>query len=762
VRQEVTVPAADAAYRPDDRRWSRRRGLTVLLVLAVALAPIAWIGLLRGTGAADGTLTIANSPPGWSAGGIRVAEVVGQPGDLRPGDVVVGMDGVPAGAWTSTPPGLRLRVGDHVAYQVLRDGRPDTVDVTLIDYPFAAKTVQHITGLMLLLLLLGVGAFVFLNRPADRAARVLLGLTGLAPLTSTTWPLGMQVFDLANGPRAWPLMLGDAATMVLWSTMLWFTLIFPEPRGGRGGRRMALVVFLLPAVLYGGYLAFTLPGHTDPLTRWQHLSSLSLASAPVFPFLIAGAVGWQFSAARDVETRRRLRWVFGSMVLTVGLYVGLGQLPDRLVGHPLVPWDWVAVFFAPFPVVLGFAILRYRLFDIQVILRRSLVYATLTVALAAVYVVVVGTLDQLSTGLGNLAPLLATAVVTVSFQPLRVRLQRLVSHLMFGDRDDPYLALSHLGAQLESSAAVDSVLDATVTTLAETLRLSYAGIELVRGDALVLVADIGTPTSHAARVALVHRGEEVGMLVLDAGPSREPFGPADRHLLDGLARQIAMTAQNVELTARLRQSLGQVVSAREEERRRLRRDIHDGIGPMLASASIHVDLVRRFLRRDPDQAATVLTTLAQTQQTLITDLHRLVDGLRPPVLDHLGLVAALRQRSTQFAADGRLEVTVDADGDIEPLPAAVEVAALHIVLESLTNVVRHANARRCGVRLRREPASLRIDIDDDGRGLPTAYRAGVGLASIRERAAQLGGTASITAGTGGGTSVHAVLPLPPA
>lgn len=756
VPDETAVVDTPAPVAPTPR-WRTWHGVA-LIVIAV-LVGVGWIMGARAFTVADGTMTFPSAPP-WSSAGVVVAEVAGQPGDLRVGDQVVAIDGVQLTDWVAARPDRTFRVGERVVYQVVRDGATIPVEVTLVPYPLREKVAAHVTALPLMVLMLIVGSFVFLSRPFDRAARTLFGLSAILPLTSTAWPLGTQVIDLANGPRVWPFVIGDTVTVLVWATLLYFTLLFPQARGVDAHRPWSVAaVFLLPFALHAGYLAVTLPGSSGALERLGRLVPVSLGSAQVVPFLIAGVLGWQYVAARDPEARRRLRWVFATMGVIVVLYEGLGQLPDRLLDHPLVPWDWVPIFFAPFPVVLGAAILRYRLFDIQIILRRSLVYGTLTVLLVGLYVGCITLFRSLTESPNSVAPLVATALVAVLFQPLRARLRRVVSRLFFGDRDDPYQVLEDIGRRLESAASPDAILEATVTSLAETLRLSYAAIELRRGDALIPAANVGVPTTNPVRVPLVHRGEEVGSLLLDAGPGREPFGPADHRLLDGVARQIAMTAQNVQLSIQLQRSLEQVVTAREEERRRLRRDIHDGLGPVLAAGSMHLEVARRVLRDDPDRADTILSTLAENQQAVLVDVRRLVDALRPPVLDQLGLVMALRERARQFTDGGRLKVDVEADEDLEPLPAAVEVAVFHIVLEALTNVVRHAAATTCQVRLWRDRALL-VEVRDDGRGLPDSYRAGVGLNSIRERAGQLGGSATITAGSGGGTVVQARLPLP--
>jgi signal transduction histidine kinase len=741
----------------------RRSWAAVAIVALAALAPVIWTGLLRGTSVADGTVTFPTSPP-WSDAGVTVTEVIGQPGDLRAGDRVVAVAGVPLERWVTDPPAAAWAVGESVTYDVIRDGRPVVISVVLVDYPFAEKIRAHASSVPLIVLMLVVAAFVFLSRPADRAARTLFALAALIPLTATAWPLGPQVIDLVAGLRVWPFVLGDAVTGLVWATLLYFALVFPERHGIFARSRVAVAaVFALPFVLHAVYVAVALPGAVGALGRLGRIIPVSVQSARVVPVLVAAALIWQYTLARDRDARVRLRWVFATVGVITVLYLGLGQLPDWLLGHPLVPWDWVPVFFAPFPVVLAAAVLRYRLFDIQIILRRSLVLGAATVLLAGLYLAVVGLVGALSEvalsdAASRLGPLLATAVVALSFQPLRSWLRRNVSRLMFGERDDPYEVLSRLGHRLESTASADSVLEATVITLAQTLRLHHVGIELLRGDELVVAAAIGTPSGAAVRVPLIHHGEEVGGLVLDAGPAREPFGPSDRGLLESLARQIAVTASNVELGERLRRSLERVVSAREEERRRLRRDIHDGLGPVLASGAMRLDVARRVLRTDPDRADAILADLAEHQRSLIIDVRRLVDALRPPVLDQLGLAAAVRQRAAQLSPEGRPEITVEAADGIGPLPAAVEVAAYHVVAEALTNVVRHAGARTCTVRLWRDGALL-LEVRDDGRGLPDTYRAGVGLSSIRERAGQLGGSATITAAADGGTLVRARFPL---
>jgi signal transduction histidine kinase len=233
-----------------------------------------------------------------------------------------------------------------------------------------------------------------------------------------------------------------------------------------------------------------------------------------------------------------------------------------------------------------------------------------------------------------------------------------------------------------------------------------------------------------------------------------------------VARQAGVVAHAVRLTAdlqrsneHLRTARERLVTAREEERRRLRRDLHDSLGPQLAGLVLRLDAARNLLRRDVDAAEMLLQDIADTAQRTVADIRHLVDGLRPRALDELGLIEALRQYAIQYELAGP-RISVDAPDRLPPLPAAVEVAAYRIVTEALTNVARHAGAISCAVRLAvdKPAAMLCLEITDDGCGLPLAPRDGVGLASMRERAEELGGSCTVQSAEGDGTTVGVRLP----
>ena len=411
---------------------------------------------------------------------------------------------------------------------------------------------------------------------------------------------------------------------------------------------------------------------------------------------------------------------------------------------------------------IGIAILRYRLFDIDLILNRTLVYGTLIGIVISAYVLIVGLISkQFQSSQSPIIAILATGLVALLFNPLRQRLQRGVNHLLYGKRDDPYAVLSRLGQRLDAAYAPESILSTIVETVAQTLKLPHVAITLHQGGEFNIAAQFGSSKNEPITLPLIYQGEPVGELILAPRAPGEHFTAAERQLLEDLARQAGVAAHAVRLTADLQRSRERLVSAREEERRRLRRDLHDGLGPQLASLVLKLETARNRMADDP-QAAALLTDLSMRTQEAVADIRRLVYGLRPPALDELGLVMALREGATQYDQQGSngLNITFDMPDRLPPLPAAVEVAAYRIAQEALTNVVRHAGARTCFVRLRLDESVgiLCLEVQDDGKGLSIPRRVGIGLSSMRERAEELGGTLTITSLSTGGTSVLARLP----
>jgi signal transduction histidine kinase len=424
------------------------------------------------------------------------------------------------------------------------------------------------------------------------------------------------------------------------------------------------------------------------------------------------------------------------------------------------------------------AILRYKLYDIDLLINRTLVYGSLSACIVGTYMLAVVGLGVLFQARGNLAvSLVATVVVAVLFQPLRSRLQRGVNRLMYGERDDPSAVTSRLGRRIEATLAPEAMLPTVVETIAQALKLPYVAILLKEGDGFRSAASYGSPGAEPEALPLIYQREEIGRLVIAPRAPGEQFSTGDRRLLEDLARQAEVAVHAVRLTADLQRSRERLVATREEERRRLRRDLHDGLGPTLASFALKLEGARKLVRRKPEDAEVLLSRLTEQTQDTVMDVRRLVYGLRPPALDDLGLVAAIRQQAEShgFVAheafsgatgDGvsgetGLVFSLEAPGNMPTLPAAVEVACYRIAQEAITNVARHAYAKTCRVRLSvdRGASVLELEITDDGAGIPGDRVAGVGLSSMRERAEELGGTCKVEPGPQGGTRVLARLSL---
>lgn len=454
--------------------------------------------------------------------------------------------------------------------------------------------------------------------------------------------------------------------------------------------------------------------------------------------------------------RDQHRW----LVVAIGLLVVSFAIPaDAPVG--VVGTVLIAAAVPLVPLSVGVAVLRSKLDDVGMTVRRSLVYGWLLAAGLALYAAVVLSLETVLRGHAQPAvALLGAGAVAVAYQPLRQRLQRSTDRMLYGDRGDPYAVSASLGRQLESFGSATQALPATVAAIAKALRLPYVAIELPGDPPHRPSAAYGSLTGvDPVAIPLTHGGDKVGRLLVGQRDAREILTRAERRLLEDLGRLVAVATHAALLDRALRRSLDRLVVAREEERRRLRRDLHDGLGPALAGVALGVDAARNLLGTDRQAADQLLEQLKTETLGCVGDVRRIVDDLRPPTLDDLGLLPALRAFADRLSSrNDALTVVVESAVPLPELPAVVEVAAFLIATEALTNVARHARARHC--RLRVTVASdLTIEVSDDGIGIASDQSRGVGLPSMAERAAQLGGSCVVGRATQGGTLVLANLPL---
>jgi signal transduction histidine kinase len=503
-------------------------------------------------------------------------------------------------------------------------------------------------------------------------------------------------------------------------------------------------------------------GAAEPIENPLALdTSAVIAAGVVGVILVIGGLGASLVAfvvryrRSDGDERQQLRWVGVSLGLAVPLFVVGALLWGVVPGAEVLP----VLASLALPTGIAVAILKYRLYEIDLVVNRALVYGAMTVCVIGGYVAVVGLVGAtLSPGGDLVLSLMVTGVVAVCFQPLRARVQHLVNRLMYGERDDPYSAIAGLGRTLASSLQPHTVFSTVVETLGQTLALKYVEVAVARDGALresEAVAEYGTPGLEILAVPLVHQGIAVGELRLSARPG-ERLRERDHRLIADLAPQVAAAVRAVGLSQELQLARQRIVQLREEERRRIRRDLHDGLGPALAGLTFTLEAVRNLTESDLRRADQLLVSATEQVQTMIEDVRRLIYGLRPATLDQLGLAASLRGLVAQESSPGT-SVTIDAPSSLPPLPAAVEVAAYWIAQEALTNVKRHADAQTCNVRVALEPTVLRLEIADDGGGLSRGST-GIGLHTMKERAAEIGGTCEIGSRTGGGTLVWASLP----
>jgi len=463
--------------------------------------------------------------------------------------------------------------------------------------------------------------------------------------------------------------------------------------------------------------------------------------------------------------RQQIRWiVWGAAASALGLMLQIFPRPFNMSPSTRLLYDFVLyplgqVFKACLPLSIGFAILRYRLWNIDLVINRVLVYGSLSVLTMLGYLGTVLVMQALFTGLSNpVISFFATGLVAILFEPLRRRLQRGVNRMMYGERDDPYAVLTRLAETLEQTPTTNEVLPSIAQTIGQTLKIPYVAILLDQEGDERLAASFGEPVHELLSFPLVYQGERIGKLQLARRAPHEQFSNADLRLIKSIAHQAGAAAQTVRLHAELIHSRTQIVNEREDERLRIRRDLHDELGPLLASQGLKLAAARQVLHTRPEKAEVLLDEIAQQSQQTVTDVRRLVHGLRPPALDQLGLVEAVRDFVRTEGTGLKFDVSAPADG-LPSLPAAVEVNAYRIVLEALNNVVKHARAGQCAVKFSFDANTLVIHIADDGVGMPKEYRAGVGLRSMRSRAEEIGGELHIESREPHGAHIIARLPL---
>jgi signal transduction histidine kinase len=487
--------------------------------------------------------------------------------------------------------------------------------------------------------------------------------------------------------------------------------------------------------------------------------------------IFAGVV-YRYRRHFNQTERQQMKWVLlGMLIFLLGIPIWgyTFEFSSPLPGQERLltiigGWTLAQIVMLALPFTIVIAILYNRLWDVDALINRTLVYGGLSLGIVVVYMLAVGTLGTLFQSQGSfLFALLATGLIAVLFQPLRDRLQKGVNRFMFGERDDPYKVLSQLGQQLQTTDTPQATLQSLVQTIAGTLKLPYVAIELAGEEGRLNGASTGKAAAETAELPLRYHNETVGYLLASPRAPGESFTEREHQLLAGIAGQAGAVAYSVRLTTALQHSREKLILAREEERRRIRRDLHDELGPTLASQTFALDTALDFLETNPGETARLLHDLKAQNQETVAAIRQLVYKLRPPALDELGLVGALQAQAGRLTSRDNLQIHISSFPDPLPLlSAAVDVAAYRITLEAMTNVARHSGASRCEVVLQVKENGrpfLRIDVTDNGSGMPPHSRPGVGLNSMGERAEELGGAFEIRSTGSGGTQITALLPL---
>jgi signal transduction histidine kinase len=461
------------------------------------------------------------------------------------------------------------------------------------------------------------------------------------------------------------------------------------------------------------------------------------------------ALRWRRSAGVE---RQQLKWVGLGFALTVAV-AGVGQLLP--VGLTEV---FAALAMLPVPVAAAVACLRHGLWGVDTVISRSLLYAALAVAVVAVFEVtsrLLGSLPPLAAAQSTVSAVSALVAAFVALALHRFVRQR-VNRLVHGDVDEPHAALARVGRQLEAASGPDDlaehVVPSVLTQVCRVLRADGARLLLADGSS----AEHGTPTGEASLdIPLAYAGRPVGHLALWR---RGGFAGGEQLLLEGLAAQASVAVHTVLLSREAQAAREAAALAREAERRRLRHDLHDDVGPTLAALALQAETARELAGSDPQASLAILGRLVPRLTGAVESVRALAHELTPPLLDELGLGAALEELAARLATT-RTTVRVDV-GALPAMPAALEVAAYRIAGEAVSNAVRHAGATTVCLTAAVRDGALRVSVSDDGTGLPAeeSRAVGLGLSSMRLRAEEVGGTLEVTSGAGG-TTVVAVVPL---
>jgi signal transduction histidine kinase len=473
----------------------------------------------------------------------------------------------------------------------------------------------------------------------------------------------------------------------------------------------------------------------------------------------------------DGERRQQIKWFAFATALMSMWFLVSAVLEMLGLYNDVVDTVFSALSFASLPVAAGIGILKYRLFDVDLVISRTVLYGALAAIVTALYVAIVVGIGALVGSQGSLpVSILATAVIALAFHPLRERARRFANRLVYGKQATPYEVLSEFGERLAGSYATEDVLPRLARVVGEGVGAARATVWLRVGselrpeavwpageampEALALAGDRLPFFGDEVAFEVRHQGEVLGALSVSMLPG-QPITPTGEKLVEDLAAQAGLILRNVRLIEELRESRQRIVAAQDQERRRLERDIHDGAQQQLVALAVRLNLAKTLAAKEAPAVADLIEGIKGETQEALENLRDLARGIYPPLLADKGLAAALESQARKVP----VPVTVEPNG-IGRYSQEAEAAAYFCVLEALQNAAKYAEASSATVRLGHQDGDLVFEVSDDGRGFdPAATPQGSGLQNMADRLEALGGTVEVASAPGQGTTVTGRIPV---
>ncbi|MEH7224797.1 sensor histidine kinase [Bacillus sp. JJ1566] len=476
-----------------------------------------------------------------------------------------------------------------------------------------------------------------------------------------------------------------------------------------------------------------------------------------FYLLIFYAQLYRYRKISNSVQKQQAKWLIVSIIIII-LHIGwIGAFGDESAAILKVITPLMLTTIIVIPVSLAIAILQYKLWNLDIYINRFVLYIMLSSLVVIIYASIIGILGTIFQIGGFFISFIAVGVTAILFEPIKRKLQAAINRFMYGESRSPYAALSMLGQKLEATSDTRTVLSSVVETISQVLKLPYAAIYLSTENSFQLAAEYGTLNSTPNRFNLVYQNDLVGELVIGTRALNEEFSDYEHRLIQDLARQVGIAAYSVKVTTDLMKSRESLVKAREEERKRIRRDLHDGLGPQLASLGMNIEAARNLYKINHKAGDELLMTTHKQLKDAINDIRQLVYDLRPPILDELGLIFAINEFISQYS-QSEINFRTFVPPTVSNLPAAIEIATYRIIQESISNVIRHSKATECIIKITMTNF-IKIEITDNGKGISFDAKKGIGMASMRERTEELNGTFHVISTPGLGLSIQAIFPL---